>query len=138
MFIQRLAHICIGAYDLQATLDFYTRVLGMRKVFDFLKNGELYGFYLDAGDSTYIEVFIQNEEAENTRPLIKHICFEVADIDAITADVRGKGWEITNKKMAGDKSWQAWITDPSGVRIEVMQYTSESSQLTGNPCIVDW
>jgi glyoxylase I family protein len=139
MLVKRLAHACILAYDLQATLHFYTEVLGMRKVFEFLKQGELYGFYLDAGDNTYIEVFPRNAEEENKRPLLDHICLQVDDIDAIIADLQSKNWPFTSeKKKAGDNSWQIWTKDPSGVKIEFMQYTPESSQLTGNPCIVDW
>lgn len=139
MLVQRLGHVCIGAYDLQATLHFYTEILGMRKVFDFLKQGEPFGFYLDAGNGTYIEVFSRSDKEEPKRPLMEHMCFEVADIDAIVADLEAKGWPIiAPKKMGGDNSYQVWVADPSGVRIEFMQYTAESSQLTGNPCIVDW
>ena len=53
-------------------------------------------------------------------------------------DIRGKGWEIGDKKQGGDQSWQAWMKDPDGLPIEVMQYTPESSQFTGKPCIVTW
>jgi glyoxylase I family protein len=139
MLVQRLGHICIGSYNLQETLYFYTEVLGMRKVFDFLKNEELFGFYLDAGNGTYIEVFVRTEKEEPKRPLLDHICLEVEDIDAIIADLQSKSWKLTSeKKKGGDNSYQVWTTDPSSVKIEFMQYTPESSQLTGNPCIVDW
>ena len=36
-------------------------------------------------------------------------------------------------KLGGDGAWQAWITDPSGVRIELMQYSEDSSQFSGPP-----
>jgi catechol 2,3-dioxygenase-like lactoylglutathione lyase family enzyme len=139
MLLKRLGHVCILATNLQETLHFYTEVLGMRKVFDFLKNGELFGFYLDAGNGTYIEVFTRSAGEPPNRPLLDHICLEVDDIDAIIADLTSKNWKFTSeKKMGGDNSWQVWTADPSGVKIEFMQYTPESSQLTGNPCIVDW
>ena len=109
----------------------------MKKGFEFLKDGKLFGFYLETGENTYIEVF-QSGEFDCNRPLIHHLCLEVDDLDAVIADVRSKGGEITDKKMGGDKSWQAWMRDPAGVNIELMQYTAESSQFTGNPCIVDW
>ena len=136
--IKRLAHINIGATDLPAAEHFYCEVLGMERVFDFLKNGELYGFYVQSGDGTYIEIFIQEQAANFDRPIMRHLCLEVEDIDAAITHIRSKGWEITDKKMGGDQSWQAWITDPSGVRIELMQYTEASSQFTGAPCIVTW
>ncbi len=138
MLIKQVAHICIGANNLADAEHFYCEVLGMERGFDFLKDGEWYGFYAKAGENTYIEIFIQEEGASVHSPLMKHLCLEVEDIDSAIADIRAKGVTITDKKYGGDKSWQAWITDPSGIPIEIMQYTDESSQFTGNPCIVDW
>jgi catechol 2,3-dioxygenase-like lactoylglutathione lyase family enzyme len=138
MLIKRLAHICIGSNDLSESERFYCDILGMDKVFEFLKDGEPYGFYANAGNETYIEVFVQGEAANYDRPIIKHLCLEVDDLDAVIMDVRNMGWEVGDKKFGGDNSWQAWVKDPSGVDIEFMQYTEESSQFTGNPCIVDW
>ena len=135
--IKQLAHINILSDDLAKTEEFYCGLLGMKKGFEFLKDGKLFGFYLETGENTYIEVF-QSGAFDCNRPLIHHLCLEVDDLDAVIADVRSKGGEITDKKMGGDKSWQAWMRDPAGVNIELMQYTAESSQFTGNPCIVDW
>ena len=136
--IKQLAHINIGSHDLSAAEHFYCNILGMEKVFEFIKEGELYGFYAGAGNTTYVEVFIEEDEIGDQPTLLRHLCFEVEDLDATIADIRAKGWEISDKSFGGDKSWQAWITDPSGVPIELMQYTEASSQFTGAPCQVDW
>jgi len=136
--IMRLAHVCIGSNDLAATEHFYCEILDMEKGFEFIKDGKPFGFYIKTGELTFIEVFQQGEEANYERPIIKHLCLQVDDIDAIIADVRSKDYEITDKQFAGDNSYQCWITDPSGVSIELMQYTEESSQLTGNPVQVTW
>lgn len=134
----RLAHVCIGADDLAETEKFYCDTLGMEKAFDFVKNDEPYGFYVKAGEMTFIEVFMQTEAANLDKPIMKHLCLQVADLDAVIEILTGKGLEVTTKKRGGDKSWQAWITDPSGVRIELMQYTEISSQYTANTVIVNW
>jgi glyoxylase I family protein len=136
--IKRLAHVNIGSNDLAESEHFYCDVLGLKKAFEFYKNDSLYGFYVEAGETTYIEIFIQQEEANYERPIMRHLCLETEDLDAVIKSVRSKGWEITDKKFGCDQAWQAWITDPSGVRIEVMQYTAESSQFTGTPCEVTW
>ena len=47
-----------------------------------------------------------------------------------------KGYEVTEKKLGADESWQTWVTDPSGVRIEFHEYTEKSTQITGEDCIV--
>jgi glyoxylase I family protein len=136
--IKRVAHICLHSSDLAASERFYTGVLGMKRVFDFLENGSLFGFYLDAGDMTFIEIFKQRQEVNNERPLIHHLCLEVEDIDATIQEIRSKGWTIGDKKLGGDNAYQAWMKDPDGLPIEVMQYTPESSHFTGKPCIVTW
>ena len=136
--ITRLAHVCIGAKDLAASEQFYCEVLGLKKVFDFEKDDKPFGFYVDLGDSTYIEVFIEREDANYDRPIMKHLCLEVDDIDAFISDVRGKGWQVTDKKMGVDNTWQCWVRDPSDVAIEVQEYTDKSSQFTGATVIANW
>jgi lactoylglutathione lyase/glyoxylase I family protein len=138
MMIKQLAHVCIGAKNLAETERFYCAVLGLQKKFVFDKAGEEIGFYLSLGGNTFIEVFVDSEASEGQRPLIKHFCLEVEDIDAVITAVREKGWAISDKKFGGDNAWQAWINDPSGVAIELHQYTTESSQYTGQNCLVDW
>ena len=136
--IKQLAHINIVSHDLAAAEHFYCDILGMKKVFEFIKDGELYGFYAGAGNRTYVEVFIKENEIGDVPSIMRHLCLEVEDLEATIAEIREKGWEISDKSFGSDKSWQAWITDPSGVQIELMQYTEESSQFTGEPCEVDW
>jgi catechol 2,3-dioxygenase-like lactoylglutathione lyase family enzyme len=136
--IKRLAHINIGSYDLKASEDFYCNILGLEKIFEFIKDGELFGFYAGTGNTTFVEVFLQDEVRESSSSLLHHLCLEVEDLEAAILEIRAKGWEISDKIMGGDNSWQAWISDPSGVQIELMQYTNESSQFTGKPVDVDW
>ena len=136
--IKQLAHINIGSYDLKASEDFYCSILGLKKTFEFIKGGELYGFYAGAGNTTFVEVFLEEEKGEATTTLLHHLCLQVEDLETAILEIRMKGWEISDKKFGCDNSWQAWISDPSGVPIELMQYTIESSQFTGKPCDVDW
>lgn len=136
--IKQLAHINIGSHDLAASEHFYCDILGMEKSCEFIKDGELYGFYTAAGNTTFVEVFIEENEIEDAPTIMRHLCLEVDDLEAAIAKIRAKGWQISDKSFGSDNSWQAWITDPSGVLIELMQYTKESSQFTGKPCQVDW
>ncbi len=136
MFVQ-LAHVCIGATDLAATERFYVDLLGMEKAFDFYRAGECVGFYIKTGGRTFIEVFAQGELPNHDRPIIKHFCLEVDDIDLAIATLAARGIPVSPKKFGGDDNWQAWISDPSGVRIELMQYSGVSSQFTSEPVILD-
>ena len=133
--IKQLAHICIRSIDLAATEKFYCDGLGMERHFEFERNGQLFGFYLKAGTSTFIEVF-QGETGETGN--INHVALEVDDMDATLERLSKHGIPFSEKKLGADQSWQSWLEDPNGVRIELHQYTEQSSQLTGRKCIVDW
>ncbi len=134
---KRLAHVCIGATDLAAAEHFYVEQLGMEKAFDFIRAGQKFGFYVKAGETTFIEIFAEGAEPNYERPIIKHFCLEVEDIDSVIAQLKGRGVAVEEKKMGGDNNWQAWLTDPSGVRIELMQYCETSTQFTGQPVLLD-
>jgi len=69
---------------------------------------------------------------------IKHVAIEVSDLDALIAQIRAAGAEVDDKKLGADHSWQAWATDPNGVRIEFHEYTEQSNQLVGGKCVVSW
>jgi predicted enzyme related to lactoylglutathione lyase len=47
----------------------------------------------------------------------------------VKAMLESRGIEVTNMKKGIDHSLQAWITDPDGNAIELMEYTHESLQL---------
>ena len=134
---KRLAHVCLGASDLNASERFYVDALGMEKAFDFYRAGQRIGFYARAGDTTFLEVFADSDTPDEVRPRIKHFCLEVEDLDAVIKRLTSRGLEVSAKQLGADQAWQAWITDPSGVRIEMMQYSKASTQFTGRPVFLD-
>ena len=69
---------------------------------------------------------------------INHFCLEVERIDDAVAHIKSRGVPVTDKKFACDDTWQAWITDPNGVRIELFEYTAKSAQFVGGDRIADW
>ena len=134
--IKQLAHACVMSSDLAATEAFYCGKLGLKKTFDFIKEGELYGFYLELGNGTFLEVFA--EPAEKCPSRIRHLCFEVEDIYQAVKELDAKQVAHTEKQLGCDNTWQTWIKDPDGIDIEFHQYTDESAQATGSNCLVDW
>lgn len=135
--IKGIAHICIGTLDLAATERFYCSGLGMTKGFEFIRKNRVIGFYLQAGANTFVEVFLRDKVIPQPDAPISHLCLEVQDIDETIARLKAGGYETTEKKMGADRSWQAWVSDPAGVRIEFHQYTPQSSQVTGAACILE-
>ena len=61
-----------------------------------------------------------------------HVALLVEDIHAAHAELVEKGVPIdTPPKLGLEGTWQMWSHDPDGNKIEFMQYTETSWQLTG-------
>lgn len=136
--IKQIAHVCIFARDIDETAAWYAKVLGFEKVFNFTRDGRVFGYYLDAGAATHVEVF-ENPKAEFAETnQINHICFEVTDMDFAIEHVRSLGYKAKDKSKGCDDTWQSWITDPNGVKIELFQYTPDSAQFVGRDRVAHW
>jgi catechol 2,3-dioxygenase-like lactoylglutathione lyase family enzyme len=133
--IRQLAHLCIHSPDLQATEAFYRDVLGCGIQFEFRKKEKRFGFYIDLGNRTFLEVFEGPTAGEGD---IRHLALEVDDLDGTIRHAASKGIAVGEKKLGNDQSWQAWLEDPNGVKIELHEYTDESLQLLGGTCEVTW
>jgi glyoxylase I family protein len=128
--ITGLAHACFTVSDLEHSLAFYRDVLDLKPAFDFVnKEGRRFGIYLHLGGRTFVELFEGQlgERAEGQS--YRHICLEVDDIESTVRTLRDRGVEVSDPKLGGDQSWQAWITDPDGNRIELHHYTDKSRQV---------
>lgn len=136
--VRQLAHACVMTHDLKAAEQFYVAVLGLEKTFDFNRADGRMGFYLAAGGRTYIEVFFNADAPFTPLGQVNHFCFEVGNIEQAIAHIRAKGVAVTDKKYGVDDTWQAWLADPSGSRIELFEYTAKSAQFVGGDRTPDW
>ncbi len=127
--ITGLAHVCFVVGDLEASIAFYKDKLGLTPAFDFVnEQGERFGIYLHAGGRTFVELF-QGDVAERApEQSYQHFCLEVEDFDQTVEELRGRGVEVSEVKLGMDHSWQAWLADPDGNRIELHGYTEQSWQ----------
>ncbi len=127
--IRNIAHACFTVSNLERALVFYRDSLGLAEAFDFVDDqGHRFGIYLHAGGRNFIELFEGTLDAPATGQSYRHICLEVDDIEATAAALLERGIEVSPVKLGRDQSFQAWITDPDGNRIELHQYTAESWQ----------
>ena len=139
--IRKLAHINFVTKDLPRIVDFYTNKLGLKVKFTLNnRRDEPFGYYFECGDSTFLEFFDQKMAAEvwggDTGELTpgtryKHFCFEVTGLDEYCRQLKEKGVSVTDISLGMDNSRQAWVTDPDGNQIELMEYGPFSTQLTG-------
>ena len=136
--IKSLAHVCLFSKDLHRSLEFYCGALGLRRHFDFIKNGELFGFYLQIAPDQFIEIFKADSVEAAGRQRVHHVCLEVENLDALRDVLIKCGMEVTPKKLGCDQTWQCWCKDPDGTDVEFQQYTAQSSQFTRTQCLVNW
>lgn len=107
-------HVAIDVADLDAALDFYTRVLD----FAVLPRPDLgRGAWLSSGNGVQVHLV---ENSECTPAPGHHLAFETADIDAEIARLRGLGVEVADAfELFGTR--QTFFTDPSGNQLELNQ-----------------
>ena len=139
MSITSLAHACIKTTDLGKISKFYCDTLGMKKQFNFTKNGKVIGFYMQASKNSFVEVFeTNNPPPADSNSCLSHFCLETDSIEEMRQRLVDAGYNPGQIKMGADNSYQFWIKDPNGMDMEFHQYTPESSQTTGKDVEVDW
>lgn len=137
--IRRLAHLCLITNDLDRLVTFYRNALGLTVKFRFAAaDGAIFGAYVEVGDSTFIEFFDQHLSAKqwggNLDSLAAgnrygHLCLEVTGLADFRATLLARGVSVGEIRGGMDSSLQAWLADPDGNRIELMEYTHRSAQL---------
>lgn len=92
--------------------------------------------FLEVAPHQYIELFYHygtsKKEERNLYPYYgyQHYCLEVNDIQKAWDAVIANGLTPDTPISKGaDGSWQFWLVDPDGNRLEMMAYTPESKQL---------
>jgi lactoylglutathione lyase len=127
--------------DLNRIVGFYVNKLGMKIKFTLdNKEGQPFGYYLECGNTTFLEFFDQAMAAEVWGGKVeklangtqyRHFCLEVSGLDEYCKELRSKGVDVSDISLGMDHSRQAWIADPDGNQIELMEYGPSSLQWTG-------
>jgi catechol 2,3-dioxygenase-like lactoylglutathione lyase family enzyme len=139
--ITRLGHLCLRTHQLPAMTAFYRDVLGLPVKFGLQHDdGTTFGYYFAAGHTTFVEIFDHAGAAKqwggpggrlgpNEGVHYNHFCLEVTGLEEFCARLTAAGVEVTPIRVGMDHSKQAWIKDPDGNAIELMEYTPRSLQL---------
>ena len=132
--ITGIGHIAITCQDIDQSLDFYTRILGLPEAFRMNRDdGSLWMVYIKTGSDDFIELFAnggdQPDVPQNASGF-KHICLWVDDIEATLHDLKTKGLDVGPGGIRTGRSRcrQYFIADPDGVRVELMQLVPDSLQ----------
>ena len=138
--IRKLAHINFVTNDLEKIIDFYVNKLGLQIKFTLdNQEGKPFGYYFACGDTTFLEFFDQKMAAEvwggkveelNIGTRYRHFCLEVTGLEEFCSRLREKDVSVSEITLGMDHSYQAWIADPDGNQIELMEYTPSSMQFS--------
>ena len=141
--IRQVAHLCLMSHQLPAMIAFYRDGLGLPIKFSLKHDdGTAFGHYFGAGNMTFLEIFDRAGAAkqwggdadEKLKSHIgthyNHFCFEVTGLEEFCATIQKRGVDLDRPIKTGmDHSKQAWLKDPDGNVIELMEYTAKSMQL---------
>ena len=135
--VKGMGHLAVTAKDMDKSLDFYTKVLGFKKVFEINRpeTGEPWIIYLHVADRQFVELFYSSGTSDSPDPWkdkvngFAHICLEVDDIHAIAKHIVDCGCTLdVEPKQGSDGNWQCWTKDPNGIRVELMQLSETGLQ----------
>jgi len=121
-------HIAIQTTDYEASVGFYTEVMGMTEVVEFETGGRR-AVMLDIGDGSHMELFepIPGTQPSNdaTGDIVFHFALQTTDIEAALERVRAAGMEITvelrTAQLGPLNVSLAFFKGPSGEVVEFMQ-----------------
>jgi glyoxylase I family protein len=125
--LNRIHHIAIICSDYEKSKHFYSEVLGLKIVREVYREArQSYKLDLEVGDHYQIELFsFPNPPARPSRPEaagLRHLAFEVDDIEAAIAHIESFGVEIepirvdefTGKRFT-------FFADPDGLPVELYE-----------------
>jgi lactoylglutathione lyase len=127
-----IGHVAVSVRDIERSMDFYVNKLGFAEMFRLHRDEKLWIVYLRITDTQFIELF-PGGVGEGAPPFenvgFNHLCIEVDDLDGAIAELTAKGVTFTiQKKLGVDDNYQAWVADPEGNRIELMQLGKNAMQ----------
>ncbi len=153
MAIQRLSHVGVCVSDLENSIRFYTETLGFRRLSHLeiggdvvetllgVKDAKLRAVYLER-DGTRIELlhFVEPGSRGDTSPRpmnelgLTHLSLRVDDLQECLRTLRAAGVRILEETRVDNptlESAAAFVTDPDGTRIELVQAPGDPRTLPG-------
>ena len=124
MKISKIDHVSINVIDIHNTLDFYGRILGLKRL-ETVDCGEFEITYFALPDSSRLELFNyhgknQKNQREESEVGLRHIAFQVEDVAEHEKHLRAEGVEITlpTCDLSNLGARVLLFLDPNGVTLE--------------------
>jgi lactoylglutathione lyase len=131
--IRGIGHLALRVRDLDRSLDFWRDRVGFQEMQRLKRdNGDTWLVYLRITDDQYLELFpgaVTEQVPPDDANGVMHICLEIEDLDEEIARLEAAGVRIVSPIKGGiDNNRGAWIHDPDGNRIELMEMHPNSIQ----------
>jgi lactoylglutathione lyase len=125
----QIDHASITVRDMDQSLDFYCKTLGLNFVSrrEIPENNAEIAFVSGSKDNLGIELTYWKDKKDWTDgDQLDHIAFIVDDVKKTIEDLRRKNVEIAKEpySLKGSKSVIAFIKDPNGIWLELIQRAS--------------
>jgi catechol 2,3-dioxygenase-like lactoylglutathione lyase family enzyme len=122
----RLNHFGIYVKNFDESMNFYTNTLGFREAFSLKdKDGKPTLAYLQINRDTFVEL----APATADRPAgLSHVGLWADNLNATVTLLRQRGVKMDDPRVGGTKAPLTNMFDPDGVRLELLEYPSDSLQ----------
>ena len=132
--ITSIGHVALKVKDIEKSLAFYTEKLGFSEMFRLNhEDGRVWLVYLRITDDQYLEIFpeaVQDSAPDPETNGINHFCLIVENIEKVIRQLSEKDVPLHRPvKTGADHNRQAWIRDPDGNRVELMEFGPDALQL---------
>lgn len=124
----RFLHTMLRVGNLQRSIDFYTQVMGMKLLRTTERPEQKYSLafvgYASNPDQAELELtYNHGVESYDIGTAYGHVALGVKDVYATCEQIRASGGNITREPgpVKGGTSVIAFITDPDGYKIELIQ-----------------
>lgn len=119
-----LNHVAISVPNLEEAVTFYTETMGFPEAFRVSDaSGKTALVYVQISKDTFVE--LQPAHAQRP-PGINHFGVLVQDMAATTAALTDLGAAVGDTRVGSTKAILANVTDPNGIRIELLELPPES------------
>ena len=119
-----LNHVGISVPNLDEAVAYYTRTMGFLEPFrNFDDKGKPTLVYVQISRNTFLEL---QPSAADRPPGISHFGVVVENMGAVTAMFKQRRANVSETRVSGTKAILSNVTDPNGVRMELLELPPES------------
>jgi len=125
--MKRILHTMLRVGDMQRSIDFYSRVIGMRVLRTLDQPTENYTLvflgFAEESDTCVLELTYNYGQSDyDMGDAYGHIAISVDNCEAACADIKAKGGTVVHEpeKLQGSNETIAFVVDPDGYQIELI------------------